>query len=79
VGRLAVRPDRQGRGVATALLAAAESAARAKGLAGLRLHARVAMPDNIALFEKLGFTTVGEGRHDGYAAATFAIMERPVA
>lgn len=77
-GRLAVRADAQGRGVARALLAAAENRAREAGVAKLQLKARVAMPQNVALFARLGFAVVGEGRHDGYDVATYKVMERPL-
>lgn len=78
VGRLAVHPRAQRRGVARTMIETAGALARARGCATLRLNARVAMPGNVALFERMGFRIVGDGRHPGHATPTFRILELPL-
>ena len=61
-----MRPDRQGRGFGRALLGFAEIEARRLGLTELRLYTHEKMTENIALYERLGFTETGRGREAGY-------------
>ena len=60
--RVAVDPAHRGRGVARALIAYAEDAARAEGRTELRVGVRNQLPANRALFEHLGYTMVTD--HD---------------
>ncbi|MEJ5946249.1 GNAT family N-acetyltransferase [Pseudokineococcus basanitobsidens] len=53
--RLFVPASARRRGVATALLAAAQEAARARGLRGLRLVTGTLQPEAIALYEREGW------------------------
>lgn len=78
LGRLAVRPDRQGLGLASRLMAALEDTARAAGATALMLNVRIALPANRALFERLGFQAIGEGRHPGFADPTFTILRKTI-
>jgi GNAT superfamily N-acetyltransferase len=78
VGKLAVRPDRQGRGIGRALLQAAGDEARRRGLAALELQTRIELTENHAAFARLGFTKVAESAHPGYARATSITMRREV-
>ncbi len=75
VGRLAVRADQRHRGVAGALLDAAKVEARRIGAARVLLSARIALPGNVALFERHGFVVVGERCHPGFETPTFYDME----
>ena len=59
---IAVAETARGRGVAKALLAAVEAAARAHGRARLRLEVRKDNAGAIALYERLGFQRFGEKR-----------------
>jgi GNAT superfamily N-acetyltransferase len=63
---IAVRPDRQGRGLGRALIAFAEAEARRLGLAELRLYTHEMMLENIALYARLGFAESGRGHQAGY-------------
>ena len=76
VGRLAVLPEWRGRGGARALIAAAETEARRRGLPRLRLRVRIALADNRRLFAACGFAATKQGAHPGYAAPTFLVMEK---
>jgi len=63
---IAVRPDRQGKGLGRRLVAFAESEARRLGHAELRLYTHVTMTENIALYARLGFDETGRGQEAGY-------------
>jgi ribosomal protein S18 acetylase RimI-like enzyme len=63
---VAVRPDRQGRGLGRRLIAFAESEARRLGYAELRLYTHAMMTENIALYTRLGFGETGRGHEAGY-------------
>ncbi len=76
VGRLAVPPAWRGRGIARALLAAAEEEARRVGLPGLHLGTRLALEDNRRLFQGQGFVETTMHAHEGFAAPTWVRMEK---
>jgi ribosomal protein S18 acetylase RimI-like enzyme len=63
---IAVRPDRQGRGLGRTLIAFAEAEARDIGLAEVRLYTHAKMTENIALYTRLGFTETSRGHESGY-------------
>lgn len=79
VGRLAVAPAHRRRGIARALLAAAESEARRRGLPRLSLGTRLALADNRRIFAAAGFREVAMHAHPGYAAPTWVEMEKVLA
>jgi predicted N-acetyltransferase YhbS len=70
LGRLAVDPAWQGRGLGRRLVAQAETRARELGLAALELQTRVELVENHAAFRAMGFEKVGETAHPGFARAT---------
>ena len=76
VGRVSTLPAYRGLGVAAALIAACERAARAHGLKRLTLRARLELPENERLFQRLGFVRVGVEAHEGFDAPTTAVMEK---
>ena len=78
VGRLSVALDARGKGVAPALIAAAEDACRAMGLDRLLLSTRLVLTDNRRLFARCGFVETREYAHPGYAYPTAVDMEKPV-
>jgi len=63
IGRLAVHPDYQGRGIASALMVRTETVARLTGRPRLRLGTRMRMEKNVALYRRLGYEIVEQHRH----------------
>ncbi|MFZ0016717.1 MAG: GNAT family N-acetyltransferase [Acetobacteraceae bacterium] len=78
LGRLAVDPAWRGRGTAKALVAAAETAARALGLPRIHLSTRLVLLENRRLFAACGFVETTRETHPGYAEPTFVNMEKPL-
>ncbi len=78
VGRVCAMPECRGRGLTSRLIAACESAARARGLARLRLRVRLELPENERLFSREGFVRVRTEAHPGFDAPTVAILEKPL-
>ena len=76
LGRVAVAVDWRGRGIAKALVAAAEAAARAMGLPRVHLSTRLVLTDNRRLFAACGFVETTRHAHPGYAEPTFVDMEK---
>ncbi len=76
VGKLATAPSARGQGHARALLAAAESRARALGLPVLELQTRVELTANHATFRALGFTETARTAHAGFDRPTSITMRR---
>lgn len=63
---IAVRPDRQGRGLGRRLIEFSESEARRLGYSELRLYTHQKMTENIGLYLRLGFEETGRGHEAGY-------------
>jgi GNAT superfamily N-acetyltransferase len=78
IGKLAVRPDRQGRGIGRALVDAARAEARTRGLAALELQTRVELTENHRTFARWGFVKTAETAHAGYTRPTSITMRAPV-
>ena len=76
VGRLAVVPDRQRLGVARQLMQRAEGFARAQGCTAMSLGVRIALKENIAFFERLGFRFHSAERHPGFSEPTYISMRK---
>jgi GNAT superfamily N-acetyltransferase len=74
IGKLAVRPALQGRGIGRALLEVARGEARRLGLAALELQTRVELTETHAAFARLGFVKTAETAHPGYARPTSITM-----
>lgn len=70
LGKLAVDPAMQRRGIARALVALAETRARALGLPALELQARIELVENHATFRALGFRQVAATAHPGFGRPT---------
>jgi predicted N-acetyltransferase YhbS len=76
LGRLAVASERRGRGIAKALVEAAEAAARSQRLPRIHLSTRLVLIDNRRLFAACGFIETTRHAHPGYAEPTFVKMEK---
>ena len=63
---IAVRPDRQGRGLGRRLIDFAFAEARRAGFDEVRLYTHVTMTENIALYERVGFEETGRRSEAGY-------------
>jgi len=70
LGKIAVKPGLQGRGIARRMFERAEASARARGFTALELQARIELVENHRAFAALGFVKTGEGRHPGYTRST---------
>jgi ribosomal protein S18 acetylase RimI-like enzyme len=78
LGRLAVRPECRGHGIASRLLAEAERYARATGVAALTLGVRIALPENFRYFTRQGFHETGREAHPGFDHPTSINMAKPL-
>lgn len=74
--RLAVDSRCRGRGIARRLIAAVETYARNSGARRVTLGVRLALPENIAYFERCGFVETGRKSHPGFDAPTSMDMEK---
>jgi len=78
IGKLAVHPSAQGKGIGRLLLERAEAAARELGLACLKLETRVELTENQRVFTAWGFGKTAESRHAGYNRTTSIEMRKPL-
>lgn len=76
VGKLAVDPGLQGRGIGKRLMQAVEALARERGKAALELETRIELTGNHASFARLGFRETARTAHPGYAMATSITMRK---
>jgi predicted N-acetyltransferase YhbS len=75
-GRLAVDPSARGTGVGRALMGNAESVARQMGARRLRVDVRLALAENRAFFQSLGFAEGVWRCHPGFAHPTYVELEK---
>lgn len=76
IGKLAVDPQAQGRGIGRALLAAAISVASELGLPQLRLQTRIELTENHIVFGRWGFLKTAENAHPGFSRMTSIEMRK---
>lgn len=79
LGKLAVRPGLQGRGLGRRLVEAAWAEALRRDCRGLELQTRVELLENHRVFAALGFVETGRTAHPGYARPTSITMRREAA
>jgi GNAT superfamily N-acetyltransferase len=75
-GMFAVRPGRQGAGVGSALLAAAEARARALGLARVDMTVLSTRTELVAYYLRRGYVATGETRPFPYGDERFGVPLR---
>ena len=76
IGKLAVLPEAQGKGIGRRLLAEAESTAAALGLKELRLETRIELVGNHRRFATWGFRKTAENSHADYQRITSIEMRK---
>jgi len=76
VGKLAVLPSAQGKGIGRHLLEIAEETARELGLPALRLETRIELVGNHSTFAAWGFEKTAEKSHPGFTRVTFIEMKK---
>lgn len=76
LGKLAVMPGHQGRGLGRRMVRVAEDRARALGLPALELSTRVELVENHAAFRAMGFTQTGGASHKGYDRITTLVFAK---
>lgn len=76
IGKLAVLPVAQGKGIGKRLLELAETTARERGLNALRLETRIELTGNHATFTSWGFRKTAENRHVGFDRTTSIEMRK---
>lgn len=75
-GRLSVLPAARGANVAARLIAAVEDEARRRGLPGVRLGVRIALPGNQRLFQSLGYREISREAHPGFDRPTSITLRK---
>ncbi|MBB4093669.1 GNAT family N-acetyltransferase [Brucella pecoris] len=78
LGKLAVVPAFEGRGIGRLLIQKAEDVAIAKGKPSIELQVRIELTRNRAVFEKLGYSKIAETAHPGYSRPTSITMRKEI-
>jgi predicted N-acetyltransferase YhbS len=76
VGKLAVEPALQGRGIGRRLTETAEAEARRQGKRAVELQTRVELAGNHAAFARLGFRETARTAHGGFSRPTSITMQK---
>lgn len=76
IGKLAVAPEEQGKGVGRLMLQAAIDYAIELGLPCLRLETRIELEENHDVFARWGFVRTLKASHPGFAHPTFIEMRK---
>jgi ribosomal protein S18 acetylase RimI-like enzyme len=76
LSRLAVLPTHRRRGAGRALVEYVEGRALALDVPHVRLGVRVALEQNRAYYERMGYRFVEAHTHAGYAQPTYVILEK---
>ncbi|MDQ6436170.1 GNAT family N-acetyltransferase [Mesorhizobium sp. LHD-90] len=79
LGKLAVEPDLQGKGIGRLLVEAAERFARVGGKPVIELQTRIELEGNQRTFARLGFLETGRTAHPGFDRPTSITMRRVLA
>lgn len=79
LGKLAVSPTHQRRGIGRLLMARCEALARDAGKTLIELQTRVELIGNQQAFARLGFVETGRTSHEGYYRPTSVTMRKALA
>jgi GNAT superfamily N-acetyltransferase len=79
VGKLAVDPAAQGKGIGRRLLETAEQHARKHGKPAIELQTRIELTGNHKAFQQLGFQETARTAHPGYSHPTSLTMRKALA
>ena len=74
VGKLAVVPNMQGRGIGQSLMQEVERYASSINLHRLELQVRIELTENQAAFAAMGFVEIGRSAHPGFSQMTSVTM-----
>ncbi len=78
LGRLAVLPQYRKQGVARALVDYVERQAVTRQISRVQLGVRLALPNLVKYYARLGYHTIRYEAHPGYTQPTYAIMEKEI-
>lgn len=78
LGKLAVDPNLQGRGLGRAMIEKAEERTCALGFSVLELETRVELVENHEVFRRLGFVETGRTAHPGFDRPTSITFRKQV-
>lgn len=76
VGKLAIHPERQRKGIGRSLIETVERYALDLGIDTLELNTRIELTENQTAFKSMGFFVTGEHSHEGYDRPTFISMRK---
>jgi ribosomal protein S18 acetylase RimI-like enzyme len=76
IGKFAISPAHQGKGIGRKLLSVAEEIARERGLPALRLETRIELVANHETFARWGFSKTAENSHAGFTRVTSIEMQK---
>lgn len=79
VGKLAVHPDHQRKGIGRSLMETVERYALSKGIETIELNTRIELFENHSTFKSMGYFVTGEHSHKGYDRPTFISMRKALA
>jgi len=78
LGKVAVKQNMRGQGLARQLIELAETRAISLKLPCLELKTRIELVENHQTFSSLGFTKVSEDSHSGYSQPTYITMRKNI-
>lgn len=76
IGKLAISPDSQGKGIGRRLIHDVEAIARTQGLVALELQTRIELTGNQTVFKRLGFHETARTAHAGFSRPTSITMRK---